>query len=259
MSHPNRGFLAPKWVTHHFWEIHICGAAPLSINAILPICEGLIAARMTLCAVVNTSHPHIPETHQESRMKAFVGWRQIEDFGLEMRCGRVRLTLFFPLHNSNFLYQIENVVCYPFRTANLVDNGTKEGQIGEGCQRDILGFGCSPSVLNKICFWLCSLVSFDQRLSKKLISLNNTTPESILEKNFSTCDVRFQTLVEEITGTYLSPFISDICLGDSSSSLSTLNWKIAEIYLFGGKFSWGALSNNVWGVMIGPFCAHQPL
>ena len=73
MSHPNRGFLAPKWVTHHFWEIHICGAAPLSINAILPICEGLIAARMTLCAVVNTSHPHIPETHQESRMKAFVG------------------------------------------------------------------------------------------------------------------------------------------------------------------------------------------
>ena len=73
MSHPNRGFLAPKWVTHHFWEIHICGAAPLSINAILPICEGLIAARMTLCAVVNTSHPHIPETHQKSRMKAFVG------------------------------------------------------------------------------------------------------------------------------------------------------------------------------------------
>ena len=65
--------LAPKWVTHHFWEIHICGAAPLSINAILPICEGLVAARMTLCAVVNTSHPHIPETHQESRMEAFVG------------------------------------------------------------------------------------------------------------------------------------------------------------------------------------------
>ena len=50
-----------------------------------------------------------------------------------MRCGRVRLTLFFPLHISNFLYRIENVVCYPFRTANLVDNGTKEGQIGEGC------------------------------------------------------------------------------------------------------------------------------
>ena len=49
-----------------------------------------------------------------------------------MRCGRVRLTLFFPLHISNFLYRIENVVCYPFRTANLVDNGTKEGQIGEG-------------------------------------------------------------------------------------------------------------------------------
>ena len=51
-----------------------------------------------------------------------------------MRCGKVRLTLFFPLHNSNFLYRIENVVCYPFRTANLVDNGTKEGQIGEGCR-----------------------------------------------------------------------------------------------------------------------------
>ena len=51
-----------------------------------------------------------------------------------MRCGRGRVTLFFPLHNSNFLYQIENVVCYPFRTANLVDNGTKEGQIGEGCE-----------------------------------------------------------------------------------------------------------------------------
>ena len=60
--------LAPKWVTHHFWEIHICilieiyisaicRAAPLSINAILPICKGLVAARMTLCAVVNTSHP----------------------------------------------------------------------------------------------------------------------------------------------------------------------------------------------------------
>ena len=61
MSYPNRGVLAPKWGTHHLWEIHICGAAPLSINAILPISEGLVAARMTLCAVVNTSHPHIPE------------------------------------------------------------------------------------------------------------------------------------------------------------------------------------------------------
>ena len=65
--------LAPKWVTHHFWEINICGAAPLSINATLLIYEGLVAARTTLCAVVNTSHPHIPETHQESCMKAFVG------------------------------------------------------------------------------------------------------------------------------------------------------------------------------------------
>ena len=73
MSHPKRGFWARRWGTYHFWEIHICGAAPLSINAILPISEGLVAARMTLCAVVNTSHPHIPETHQESRMNAFVG------------------------------------------------------------------------------------------------------------------------------------------------------------------------------------------
>ena len=40
---------------------------------------------------------------------------------------------FFPLHNSNFLYRIEHMVCYPFRTATLVDNGTIEGQIGEGC------------------------------------------------------------------------------------------------------------------------------
>ena len=77
-------FLASKWGTNHFWEIHICEAAPLSINAILPICKGIVAARMTLCAVVNTSHPHIPETHQESRMKDFVGWRQIKDFGLKM-------------------------------------------------------------------------------------------------------------------------------------------------------------------------------
>ena len=44
---------------------------------------------------------------------------------------------FFPLHNSNFLYRIENVVCHPFRTAILVDNGTIEGQIGEGCPRGL--------------------------------------------------------------------------------------------------------------------------
>ena len=43
-----QGFLAPKWGTYHFWEIHICEAAPLSINAILPICEGLVAARTSL-------------------------------------------------------------------------------------------------------------------------------------------------------------------------------------------------------------------
>ena len=38
-------------------------------------------------------------------------------------------------------YRIENVVCYPFRTAILVDNGTIEGQIGEGCQGRIVQ-GC---------------------------------------------------------------------------------------------------------------------
>ena len=32
------------------------------------------------------------------------------------------------------MYRIENVVCYPFRTATLVDNETIEGQIGEGCR-----------------------------------------------------------------------------------------------------------------------------
>ena len=31
------------------------------------------------------------------------------------------------------MYRIENVVCYPFRTATLVDNETIEDQIGEGC------------------------------------------------------------------------------------------------------------------------------
>ena len=73
MSHPKRGFWSLKWETYHFREIHICGAAPLSINAILPFCEGLVAARITLCAVENTYHPNIPETHQENRIKAFVG------------------------------------------------------------------------------------------------------------------------------------------------------------------------------------------
>ena len=34
------------------------------------------------------------------------------------------------------MYRIENVVCYPFRTATLVDNETIEGQIGEGCRDD---------------------------------------------------------------------------------------------------------------------------
>ena len=32
------------------------------------------------------------------------------------------------------MYRIENVVCYLFRTATLVDNETIEDQIGEGCQ-----------------------------------------------------------------------------------------------------------------------------
>ena len=31
------------------------------------------------------------------------------------------------------MYRIENVVCYPFRTATLVDNETIQDQIGEGC------------------------------------------------------------------------------------------------------------------------------
>ena len=57
---------------------------------------------------------------------------------------------FFPLHNSNFLYRIENMVCYPFRTATLVDNETIEGQIGEGCTVGIffphsVRFICSSS------------------------------------------------------------------------------------------------------------------
>ena len=49
---------------------------------------------------------------------------------------------FFPLHNSNFLYRIEHMVCYPFRTATLVDNETIEDQIGEGCW----GRGCLRAV-----------------------------------------------------------------------------------------------------------------
>ena len=40
-------------------------------------------------------------------------------------------------------YRIENVVCYPFRTAILVDNGTIEGQIGERCLDARIGF-CNP-------------------------------------------------------------------------------------------------------------------
>ena len=73
MSHPKRGFWGRKWGTYHFREIHICGDAPLSINAILPFCEELVAARITLCAIVNTYHPNIPETHQENSMKACLG------------------------------------------------------------------------------------------------------------------------------------------------------------------------------------------
>ena len=43
------------------------------------------------------------------------------------------------------MYRIENVVCYPFRTANLVDNGTKEGQIGEGCMGSLGGQGAGTA------------------------------------------------------------------------------------------------------------------
>ena len=100
--------LAPKWVTHHFWEIHNCRAAPLNINAIMPICGRLVAARMTLCAVLNTSHPHILETRQESRMKAFVGWRLIKDFALEMRCGRFRITFPFLFSLAQQQFSVPN-------------------------------------------------------------------------------------------------------------------------------------------------------
>ena len=82
-----------------------------------------------------------------------------------MRCGRVRLTLFFPLHISNFLYRIENVVCYPFRTANLVDNGTKEGQIGEGCSV-VLGQNRVVLVASVVCF-------------QKIFGLNGLSHQSI--------------------------------------------------------------------------------
>ena len=86
-----------------------------------------------------------------------------------MRCGRVRLTLFFPLHISNFLYRIENVVCYPFRTANLVDNGTKEGQIGEGCPGGVLscGEGAYRNLLFNCRVVLTVLKSIHPRRGKK--------------------------------------------------------------------------------------------
>ena len=38
------------------------------------------------------------------------------------------------------MYRIENVVCYPFRTATLVDNETIEDQIGEGCLAEAATF-----------------------------------------------------------------------------------------------------------------------
>ena len=135
MSHPNRGFLAPKWGTHHFWEIHICGAAPLCINAIMPIYEGLVAARMTLCAVVNTSHPHICTIDTSGKShESLCRLKADEASGREVATKMsTEDNSFFPLHNCNFLYPIENVVCPPFRTATLVDNETIEGQIGEGC------------------------------------------------------------------------------------------------------------------------------
>ena len=45
------------------------------------------------------------------------------------------------------MYRIENVVCYPFRTATLVDNETIEGQIGEGC-RGGESTSSSPDILD---------------------------------------------------------------------------------------------------------------
>ena len=90
-----------------------------------------------------------------------------------MRCGRVRLTVFFPLNNSNFLYQIENVVCYPFRTANFVDNGTKEGQIGEGCLASLggsLGLWLGLGVLQLLQLTLAALISLIGSLTNKEIT-----------------------------------------------------------------------------------------
>ena len=64
-----------------------------------------------------------------------------------MRCGRVRIT---PLHNSNLLYRIENMVCQPFRTATLVDNETIEGQIGEGCSPPADSGRCKVLTVEKL-------------------------------------------------------------------------------------------------------------
>ena len=63
---------------------------------------------------------------------------------------------FFPLQNSNFLYRIEHMVCHLFRTAILVDNGTIEGQIGEGCLLTSLltSLSITPSTAtSKICHY----------------------------------------------------------------------------------------------------------
>ena len=42
------------------------------------------------------------------------------------------------------------MVCYPFRTATLVDNETIEGQIGEGCQADDLLLHVVTVVLHQV-------------------------------------------------------------------------------------------------------------
>ena len=111
--------------------IHICGAAPLSINAILPICEGLVAARMTLCAVVKYFPSSYTRDTSGKLHESFCRLKANQRFWI----GNV---VWYGQDNSVFanmdMYRIENVVCYPFRTATLVDNETIEDQIGKGAR-----------------------------------------------------------------------------------------------------------------------------
>ena len=69
------------------------------------------------------------------------------------------------------MYRIENVVCYPFRTATLVDNETIEGQIGEGCR--VRSFDVTVFPLSNL-----ELVFSSLRLSKVRI-LADLAKESI--------------------------------------------------------------------------------